>query len=61
VNDIVIVRSGPDQGLYLNGVKVPGALKVEPAHFGPGELPTAKLVLHIRSYSFADKAPSKQE
>ena len=57
MNDIVIVRRGPDQGLYLNGVKVPGVLKVEPDHYGPGDTPIARIVLKFRSYAFADEAP----
>jgi hypothetical protein len=57
LNDIVIVRKGPDQGLYLNGVKVPGVFRVEPDHYGAGDVPTARIVLSFRSYAFADEAP----
>lgn len=61
MNDIVIVQAGPDKGLYLNGVLVPGVLRIVPDPCGPGDFPTAKIELTFRSYSFADEAPTSQE
>lgn len=60
MNDIVIVRAGPDKGMYLNGVKVPGVIKVEPDIYDGSDVPTARIVLQFGSYAFADEAPKPE-
>lgn len=57
MNDVRVVRSGPDQGVYLNGVKVPGVLKIEPDLFGKDSIAAARITLSISHFAFENEAP----
>ncbi len=57
MNNVVVVKAGPDKGLYVNGVKIPGVLKVEPDLFGEDSIAVARITLAIDTFALAHEAP----
>ena len=57
MNDVRIVKHGPDQGVYINGVRLPGVLKIEPDLFGTDGIPVARVTLAISHFAFEREPP----
>lgn len=55
--DVRVVKSGPDAGVYINGVKVPCVLNIKPNLHGGDALPVAVITLHVSRYAFEERAP----
>jgi hypothetical protein len=60
VNKVVVVKAGPDKGVYVNGVKLPGVLKIEPDLFGEDSIAVARVTLAIDTFSLANEAPQSK-
>lgn len=54
---VAVVKDGPDAGVYFNGIKVPGVLRVEPHVHGAAAIPAARITVAINSYALATEAP----
>jgi hypothetical protein len=57
VSDVRVVKQGPDSGLYINGIKVPGVLQVEPNLFGKDSIAVVRITLAVDKFSLDTVAP----
>lgn len=56
--DVRVVKSGPDAGVYIDGFKIPGVLKIEPDLHGRDSLAVAVITVHVGRYAFEESAPA---